>query len=142
MVKRFANIQPDSRQPVMSKANIKNELLIIIARDDLFQLWAEFVTMHIAGELVDPDTKDRFNKIEKFKQNQKKFLLHREFFKPLGNMIDNMMLEKLVVHLLGQTPGRVVQYPKVTMHKIQSVLPFTYATSDWLERRKRKIIVI
>ena len=28
------------------------------------------------------------------------------------------------------------------MHKIQSVLPFTYATSDWLERRKRKIIVI
>ena len=57
-------------------------------------------------------------------------------------MTDDMMLEKLVVHLLRQTPGRVVQYPKVTMHKIQSVLPFMYATSDWLERRKLNIIVI
>ena len=35
-----------------------------------------------------------------------------------------------------------MQYPKVIMHKIQSVLPFTYATSDWLEWRKLKIIVI
>ena len=141
MVKRFANIELDSRQLVMSKANIKNELLIITTRDDLFQLWAEFVTAHAAGELVNPDTKDKFNKSEKFKQNQK-FLLHREFFKRLGHMTDDMMLEKLVVHLLGQTPRRVVQYPKVIVHKIQSVLPFTYATSDWLERRKRKIIVI
>ena len=112
MVKRFVNIEPDSRQLVMSKVDIKNELLIIIARDDLFQLWAEFATAHTVGELVDPDTKDKFNKSEKFKQNQKKFLLHSEFFKQLGNMTDDMMLEKLVVHLLGQTPGRVVQYPK------------------------------
>ena len=79
----------------MSKADVKNELLIITARNDLFQLWAEFVTAHAAGELVDPDTKDKFNKSEKFKRNQK-FLLHREFFKRLGNMTDDMMLEKLV----------------------------------------------
>ena len=92
----------------MSKADIKNELLIITARDDLFQLWAEFVIAHATRELVNPDTKDKFNKSEKFKQNQKKFLLHREFSKRLGNMIDNTMLEKLVVHLLGQRPGRVV----------------------------------
>ena len=120
----------------MSKANIKNELLIITARDDLFQLWVEFVTAHAVGELVNLDTKDKFNKSEKFKQNQKKFLLHCEFFKRLGNMTDDTMLEKLVVHLLERTLGRVVQYPKVIVHKIQSVLPFTYATSDWLEQRK------
>ena len=69
MVKRFVNIEPDNRQPVMSKANIKNELLIITARDDLFQLWAEFVTAHAVGKLVNPDTKDKFNKSEKFKRN-------------------------------------------------------------------------
>ena len=114
----------------MSKADIKNELLIITTRDDLFQLWAKFVTAHAIGELVDPDTKDKFNKSEKFKRNQKKFLLHREFFKRLSNMTDDMMLEKLVVYLLGQTLGWIVQYPKVTVHKIQSVLPFTYATSN------------
>ena len=85
----------------MSKADIKNELLIITARDDLFQLWAEFVTANAVGELVHPYTKNKFNKSEKFKLNQKKFLLHREFFKRLGNMIDDMMLKKLVVYLLG-----------------------------------------
>ena len=51
----------------MSKAYIKNELLIIIARDVLFHLWAGFVTAHAAREFVDPDTKDKFNKSEKFK---------------------------------------------------------------------------
>ena len=82
--------------------------------------------MHSAGELIDSNTKKKFNKSEKFKHNQKRFLLHHEFFKQLGNMTDDTMLEKLIVHLLRQTLGQVVQYPKVIVHKI----PFTYATNS------------
>ena len=118
VVKRFANITLESRQFVISKAVFKNKLSIITSRDDLFQLWAKFVTTYLSCELVDLDANEKFNKSEKFKRNQKKFLLHREFFKQLGNMINDMMLGKLVPHLIGQTPRHVLQYPKVTVHKI------------------------
>jgi hypothetical protein len=41
---------------------VKNEVTIITASDELFDLWAEFITAHNNGELIDPDIGKKFNK--------------------------------------------------------------------------------
>jgi hypothetical protein len=48
----------------------------------------------------------------------------------------------LVIHLLNQTSDRLEPWPKVVIYKFKSNLPRTYAPEDWVERRKRKKIVI
>jgi hypothetical protein len=40
---------------------VKNEVTIITASDELFDLWAEFITAHSNGELIDPDIGKKFN---------------------------------------------------------------------------------
>jgi hypothetical protein len=102
-------------------------------------LWAQFITSHSNGELIDPDTLKKFNESKRFDFGPR-FQLHREFFKRLGNLSEEEF-EKLEIHLLNQTPDRIEPWPKV-VHKFKSNLPRTYATKDWVERRKRKKIVI
>lgn len=137
---RFRNIEQDGNKPLDSCSEIKNELLIITASDEIFQLWSEFITAHSSGGLINPDTGEKFNKDPKF-NGGKTFLLHREFFKRMGNLTEDET-RKIAVHLLSRTPNRVHNYPKVTVHKIKKVLPHTYSSKDWVERRKRKRIVI
>jgi hypothetical protein len=50
--------------------------------------------------------------------------------------------QKLAIHLLNRTPNRAEKWPKVVVHKFKENFPRTYATEDWVERRKRKKIVI
>jgi hypothetical protein len=38
----------------------KNEVTIITASNELFDLWAEFITAYSNGELIDPDTGKKF----------------------------------------------------------------------------------
>jgi hypothetical protein len=140
IVTRFRNIEKGSRQEVSKLSDVKNEVTIITALDEIFALWADFITSHSNGELIDPDTQKKFNESKRFDFGPR-FQFQREFFKRLGNLTEDEF-EKLATHLLNQTADKVEAWPKVVVHKFKSNLPRTYATEDWVERRKRKKIII
>jgi hypothetical protein len=71
----------------------------------------------------------------------KNFTLAREFFKHLGHFTDED-LKVFVQHLLGRTPGRSYLYPKVTVHKTSKLHNSHYSAVEWVERRKKKMIVL
>jgi hypothetical protein len=71
----------------------------------------------------------------------KNFTLAREFFKYLGHFTDDD-LKVFVQHLLRKTPGRSYSYLKVTVHKTSKVYIFYYSAAEWVERRKKKMIVL
>jgi hypothetical protein len=64
---------------------VKNEVTIITASNKLFELQAENITIHSNGELIDPDTKKKFNESKRFDYGPR-FQLHRELIKRLGNL--------------------------------------------------------
>jgi hypothetical protein len=47
-----------------------------------------------------------------------------------------------VQHLLGKTPGRLYSYPKVTVHKTSKLHNSHYSEAEWVELRKKKVIVL
>jgi hypothetical protein len=136
----FRNIEKGSWQKVLKLSNVKNKVTIITASDEIFSLWVDFITSQSNGELIDPDTQKKLNEDKRFDFGPR-FQLHHEFFKRLGNLSKDKF-EKLATHLLNQTPNRVEPWPKVVVHKFKSNLPKTYATEDWVERRKTKKIVL
>jgi hypothetical protein len=140
IITRFRYIEKGSQQDVTKLSDVKNEVTIITAFDEIFDLWAQFITSHSNGELIDPDTFKMLNESKRFDFGPR-FQLHREFFKRLGNLSEEEF-ENLAIHLLNQIPERLEPWPKVVVHKFKSNLPRTYATQDWVERRKRKKIVI
>jgi hypothetical protein len=71
----------------------------------------------------------------------KNFTLAREFFKHLSHFMDDD-LKVFVQHLLGKTPGRSYSYPKVTVHKTSKVHNSHYSAAEWVECRKKKMIVL
>jgi hypothetical protein len=71
----------------------------------------------------------------------KNLTLAREFFKPLGHLTDNN-LKVFMQHLLGRTPNRDWLYPKVTVHKTSKVHCSHYSAAEWVDRRKKKMIVL
>jgi hypothetical protein len=125
---------------VTKLSDVKNEVTIITASDKIFDLWAQFITSHSNGKLIDRDTLKKFNESKRFDFGPR-FPLHHEFFKQLGNLSEDEF-EKLAIHLLNQTPERLEPWPKVIVYKFKSNLPRTYAIEDWVEKRKRKKIVI
>ena len=96
--------------------------------------------MHTTGGLINPDTRVWFNQVKNFKVT-KKFTLAREFFKHLGHFTDKD-LKVFVQHLLRKTPSWLYSYPKVTMHKISKVYISHYFAVEWVERQKKKMIVL
>jgi hypothetical protein len=84
IITRFRNIEKGSWQDVAKLSNVKNEVTIITASDEIFDLWAQFITSHSNGELIDPNTFKKFNESKRFDFGPR-FQLHREFFKRLGD---------------------------------------------------------
>lgn len=122
-------------------ADIKNEMVIITAPDDHFNLWKEFITKHSTGELIDPETCERFNQKKGFKGG-KSFQLQRSFFRGMGFMTEEET-RSLVTHLLMLTKNWQYKYPKVSVHKTRgTVLPHHYSSGDWMAKKKRKRICI
>jgi hypothetical protein len=121
-------------------SDLKNEVKIITSPNELFGLWKEFQERHTTGALINPDTMEKFNQVKNFKVT-KNFTLAREFFKPLGHLIDND-LKVFVQHLLGRTPNRDSLYPKVIVHKTSKVHCLHYSAAEWVDRRKKKMMVL
>ena len=68
-------------------------------------------------------------------------ILSHEFFKWLGNCNEEDH-KKLILHVLSRSrESRAFGYPKVTVKQTSKVLEDYYSAKEWLERRKRKIIV-
>ena len=121
------------------KLKFVNELKIITAPEEIYNLWSEVISRAAHGELYNPDTGSKFNEKENWKQES--CLLSCEYFKWLGNL-SLQDLERLAMHLLNQSgEKRKFPYPKVTIKAISSVLESCYSTKEWVERRKRKQLV-
>lgn len=121
------------------KLKITNELKLICAPNDVYDLWKEVITAAAHGELINPDTDKKFN--ARTDWNPDNCMLTREYFKFLGNL-SYEELKKLANHILCRTRGNgKFSYPKVTIKAINSVLESCYTTKEWVERRKRKHLV-
>ena len=70
-----------------------------------------------------------------------KFQLTREFFKHFGYFTNNNF-KVYVQHLLRCTPGRVMPYPKVMVHKANHVHASHHIGHEWVERRKQKRVIL
>jgi hypothetical protein len=141
IVSRFQSINPNKDGgSIKGIVDLKNKVKIITSPDETFELWKEFLEKHSTGGFINPDTEDRFNHVKNFKVT-KNFMLAREFFKHLGHFTDED-LKIFVQHLLRKTPGRSYSYPKVTVHKTSKVHISHYSAAEWVERRKKKMIVL
>jgi hypothetical protein len=109
-------------------SDLKNEVKIITSPNELFGLWKEFLDTHTMGDLINPDTMEKFNQAKNFKVT-KNFTLAREFFKPLGHLTDKN-LKVVVQYLLGRTPNRDWLYPKVIVHKTSKVPCSHYSAAE------------
>jgi len=140
VIERFQNINPDKDgASIKSITDLKNELQIITLPDDLWVYWEKFLTKHSEGELIDPISLKMFKDIKGFKI--KMMSLKREFFKHCSWFTDKDF-GVYAKHLLGETPRRKSPYPKVSVARTKILVPDNIAHGDWVERRKRKKVVI
>ena len=118
------------------------EIKIITSGNKTFDLWKELIIKYSQGRLLDVDA----TSICKMRLNPKwtpyrDGILSREFFKWLGNYNEEDH-KKLILHILGRSrESRIFGYPKVIVEQTLRVLKDCYSAKEWLEQRKRKIIV-
>ena len=140
VVQRFQNINLDSDSAhIKGPQDLKNEIQIITLPTQLWTSWKTFLNKHTEGELIDPDTDKMFKEDRKFKFKQQ--TLKREFFKHCGHFTDRDF-GVLAQHLIGATPRRTILYPKVSMARTRYLAPSNHAHADWVERRKRKKVIL
>jgi hypothetical protein len=82
----------------------------------------------------------RFNQAKNFKVT-KNLNLASEFFKHPGHFTDED-LKVFVQRLLEKTPDWVCAYPKVTVHKTVKLHHTHYSAMEWVDRKKKKMIVL
>jgi hypothetical protein len=116
--------------------DIHNEIKIITASQDVYDLWSEVISCQLQGQLIDPESLSPFKTLKTW-DAEKDGVIAREFFKWLGNITEDD-LRRLALHILNRSPNRTLPYPKATMKAVKKVLPDCYRVSDWLERCKRK----
>ena len=103
-------------------------------------MWKEFFEKHSTSGFINRDTLARFNQAKNFKVT-KNFTLAREFFKRLDHFTDEDN-KVFVQHLLCKTPDRKYPYPKVTVHKTSKLHQSHYSAVEWVECRKKKLIIL
>ena len=106
----------------------------------LTSMWKEFIEKHHRGELINPDTVDMYKDRAPLTLSSK-FQLTCEFFKHFRHFTD-ADFKVYVQHLLGRTPGCMSAYSKVTVHKTALVHASHHTGHEWVERRKRKRVVM
>lgn len=116
--------------------DIRNEMKIITASKNVYELWSKLISSHSQGELTDPKPLLKFRQMKGWEQ-EKDGVMTREFFKHRGNFSKDD-LRQLALHLLERTPKRTFSHQKVTIKQVRSVLEDCYSAKEWLERCKRK----
>ena len=97
------------------------------------------MTKHFKGKLIEPSTCTMYKDMKTFRM--KGHPLKREFFKHFGHFTD-FDYGFNAQHLLGLTPRRQVPYPKVSMSSTKILVPDNMTHREWIERRKRKKVVL
>jgi hypothetical protein len=77
----------------------------------------------------------------KDKKGYKVKSLNKEFFKHCGHFTDTDF-SVFAEHLLGITPKRKVVYPKVSVSTTKILVADNLSSKDWVERRKRKKVIL
>ena len=101
--------------------------------------WKRFLLKHAAGELIDPVTLAKYKDNKRFKP--KAMSVKREFFKHCGHFTDKDF-RVFVRHMLGETPNRKALHPKVSVLRTKILVVDNHSSVDWMERRKRKKVVL
>lgn len=119
MVKRFVSINTNAKDHILKPSDLRNELDIITASEDVYKLWSRFIIDYGLGETIDPDTYAKFNTAKDWDSKSKNFVLNREFFKSLGGQLEERDLKTLALHLLNETPNRdpSIGFPRVSVGK-------------------------
>jgi hypothetical protein len=76
-------------------------------------MWVKFFDAHSSANLVNPNTEQRYNIVDK---NAQVPPLVREFFRHLQGLTESE-LKRCAVHCLGETVGRTLPYPKIYVKK-------------------------
>ena len=140
VIERFQNINPEKDgASIKGSSDLKNEIQIITLPDKLWLFWEQFLKKHGEGDLIDPCSLKKCKETKGFKTKDK--FLTKEFFKRFGHFTDTDF-GVCAQHLLGETPNRRASYPKVSVGKSKILVPDNMAHRDWVERRKRKKIVL
>jgi hypothetical protein len=96
-------------------------------------MWVKFFDAHSIPNLVNPDTEERYNIVDK---NAQASLLAREFFRHLQGLTESE-LKRCSVHCLGETVGRTLSYPKIYVKKPKHKAG-TYSIKQWCDHKKLK----
>ena len=140
MIERFQNINPEKDDAyVFVPADLKNEIQIITLPDDLWSFWERFLTKHATSKLIEPISLVPFKDIKGFNLNS--MSLKREFFKHCDWFADKDYAD-FARHMLGKTPNRKALHPKVSVPKTKILVLDNLAHDFWVERRKRKKVVL
>ena len=131
MVDKFSSIDMKSTT-TKSVLELKGELRLICCNTDTWELWMQFFDAHSSGDLVNPDTEEKYSGE---KTGEAPPLL-REFFRSLQGLTESE-LQRCAVHLLGNTVGRTIPYPKIFLKRPKHK-PGTYSIKEWCEHRKMK----
>lgn len=95
--------------------------MIVTFTQKVYDLWERFVIDYSIGELIHSEMMAKFNDGKNWAKEAKKFNLTQEFFKVMGKLT-HVELRKMAIHLLNETPNRLLDYSKLTVIKISVVL--------------------
>jgi len=70
----------NAKKVKIQEVNIHNEIKIITAFEDVYNLWSELISYQSQGELIDPDSLKRFKELKNWSP-EKDGVMSREFFK-------------------------------------------------------------
>ena len=64
-VKRAQKLLKGSSSATKENLNIQNELKIICAANDVYEVWSELISVYSQGELIDPDSGKKMKELGK-----------------------------------------------------------------------------
>jgi hypothetical protein len=131
MVDKFSSIDMKSTT-TKSVLELKGELRLICCSQDTWDMWTTFFDAHSAGDIVNPETETKYAS----EKDGEAPPITREFFRPLQGLTESE-LHRCAVHLLGNTVGRKLPYPKIFLRRPKHK-PGTYYIKEWCDHRKLK----
>jgi hypothetical protein len=139
MINKFSSIDNSSHKQKKYK-ELRGEIYLITSADAVWQKWKTVFERHESGDLIDPDTLEKYNKVPKFKPLKP---LLREFFRSLQGLTESE-IEKAATHMLHnkKTAKRLWDHPKIVITKPKSFVPSCYTLKEWAEYRKKKTTIV
>ena len=131
MVDKFSSIDLKSTTTKFV-LELKGEVRLICCNNSIWELWTQFFDRHSSRDLVNPDTKEKYNA----EKTCECLPLLRELFRLLQGLTESE-LQRCAVHAHGNTVGRTLPYPKIFLKRPKHK-PGTYSIKEWCDHQKLK----